>query len=125
MRLQTKTTMMMKTRKRINYTPGQPITNLDELRAAKRHLQREMRRNEHAQENSLVGKTLGFIDNVTTDNHFASNGVEKSLNFVTDKISSKYPMGGMSKMILSGLVIVAVPIITSKLQGFIQDRLTK
>ncbi|WP_068598228.1 hypothetical protein ACF3NR_09960 [Vaginella massiliensis] len=110
-------------KKKINYTPGQPIRNLDELRAAKRHLQREMKRRETAHDNSLLGKTMGFIENVTTDDTYASNGIERSLNFLSDKISTRYPLGGLSKVILSGLVIIAVPIITSKLQNFIQDRL--
>ncbi len=115
---------MMKTKKRIKYTPGQAITNVDELRAAKRYLQRQMRESERAQDNSILGKAVGFIENINSNDGFAANGVERSLNFVTDKISTRYPMGGVSKYILSGLVIIAVPIITSKLQKLIQKKLS-
>lgn len=113
---------MMTKKKKIKYTPGQAITNIDELRAAKRHLQRQMKTSEEAQDNSLLGKAVGFVENLTTDNSFATNGVEKSLNFVSNKISTRYPMGGVSKLILSGLVVLAVPIITNKIQKFVQDK---
>lgn len=121
MHLQTKIRMKKKTNK---YTPGQAITNIDELRAAKRYLKRQINESEHAQDNSILGKAVGFIGNMNSADSIVSNRIQRSLNLVAEKISTRYPMGGVSKYILSGLVVITVPIITSKLQKFIQKKLS-
>lgn len=98
------------------------IKNLEDLRYAKRKLKLQMRASERKHENSLVNKAVNVVSNFRSDTSFASSKIEDTLNWVGDKASKKYPMNGLSKIIISGLIMVAVPIITSKIQDYIEEK---
>lgn len=99
------------------------IKNLEDLRLAKKRLKAEMRLAEREQENSVLNKAFNFITSFKSDNDFASSNIEKSLYWVGNKACEKYPMKGFSKILLSGIVMLAVPIITSKVQDYIKKKL--
>ena len=108
---------------KMNNSNNKPqIKNLHDLRLAKKQIKREMKRSEKEQENSLVSKAFSFISNLKTDDSIASSKIESSLQWLGNKASNKYPMKGMSKIIISGLIMIAVPIITSKVQDYIKDK---
>lgn len=98
------------------------IKNLNDLRLAKKRLKADIRKSEKVNENSLVNKAFGTFSSFTTDQNFASNKVESTLQWLGDKASNKYPMKGLSKVIISGLIIIAVPIITEKIQDYIKKK---
>lgn len=100
-----------------------PIRNLEDLRNAKRQLKAEMRQTEKAQENSVVNKAFNLISTFSHDNTFASSKIENSLQWLGNKASAKYPMKGFSKILISGLIMIAVPIITDKVQDYIKKKL--
>lgn len=99
------------------------IKNLEDLRLAKRKLRIEMKASENKHDNSLVNKAFGLVSNLKTDNDFTSSKVENALNWVGDRASKKYPMKGITKIVISGLIMIAVPIITSKIQEYIEEKL--
>ena len=103
---------------------GKPIIkNLDDLRKAKRKLKSQMKVSEHKNDNSLVNKAVNLVTSLKSDNDFTSSKVENALSWVGDKASEKYPMKGLSKILISGLIMIAVPIITSKIQEYIEEKL--
>ncbi len=114
-------TKMMKTMMKNNEKPV--IKNLEDLRMAKRRLKVEMKRSEHKHDNSFVNKAVSLVTNLKSDNNFASSKVENALNWVGDKASQKYPMKGITKVLISGLIMIAVPIITTKIQEYIEEKL--
>lgn len=99
------------------------IKNLEDLRLAKRKLRIEMKASENKHDNSIVNKVVGLISNIKTDSHFTSSKVENALNWVGDKASNKYPMKGITKIVISGLIMIAVPIITTKIQEYLDEKL--
>ena len=99
------------------------IKNLNDLRLAKKRLKADIKKSEKVNENSLVNKAFGAFSSFTTDQSFASNKVESTLQWLGEKASNKYPMKGLSKVIISGLIIIAVPIITEKIQDYIKKKL--
>ena len=99
------------------------IKNLNDLRLAKKRLKADIRKSEKVNENSLVNKAFGTFSSFTTDQNFASNKVESTLQWLGEKASNKYPMKGLSKVIISGLIIIAVPIVTEKIQDYIKKKL--
>ena len=99
------------------------IKNLNDLRLAKKRIKADIRKSEKVNENSLVNKAFGAFSSFTTDQNFASNKVESTLQWLGEKASNKYPMKGLSKVIISGLIIIAVPIITEKIQDYIKKKL--
>lgn len=115
--LTTTTTTTMKNKGKPN------IKNLEELRLAKRKLRIEMKASEKKHDNSLVNKAVGLISNIKTDSNFTSSKVENALSWVGNKASEKYPMKGITKIVISGLIMIAVPIITSKIQEYIDENL--
>ena len=98
------------------------IKNLNDLRLAKKRLKADIKKSEKVNENSLVNKAFGAFSSFTTDQSFASNKVESTLQWLGDKASNKYPMKGLSKVLISGLIIIAVPIITEKIQDYIKKK---
>ncbi|QTV05118.1 hypothetical protein [Faecalibacter bovis] len=100
-----------------------PIKNLNDLRLAKKRLKAEIRISEKANDNSVVNKAFGLVSNFTRDQNFASSKVESALHWIGDKASNKYPMRGFSKILVSGLIVIAVPIITEKIQDYIKKKL--
>jgi len=100
-----------------------PIKNLEDLRLAKKRLKAEMKTSELEQENSVVNKAFNFISTLKSDSDFASTNIEKSLTWIGNKASDKYPMKGLSKIIISGVIMLAVPIITVKIQDYIKKKL--
>lgn len=98
------------------------IKNLEDLRHARRSLKLQMKASERKHENSFVNKAVNLVSNLRSDTSFASSRIENTLNWVGDKASKKYPMNGLSKVIISGLIMVAVPIITSKIQDYIEEK---
>ena len=109
-------TMMMNNNKPV-------IKNLEDLRKAKRKLKAEMKKSEQKHDNSFVNKAVSLVSNLKSNNDFTSSKVENALNWVGDKASKKYPMNGISKILISGLIVIAVPIITSKIQEYIEEKL--
>ena len=106
-----------------NSKPQRPqIKNLEELRLAKKRIKAEMKLAEKQQENSVVNKAVSFISNLKADESIASSKIESSLQWLGNKASEKYPMKGFSKIIISGLIMLAVPIITSKVQDYIKEK---
>ena len=99
------------------------IKSLEDLRLAKKVLKAEMKYTEKKQEHSVINKAVNMISNFNNDADFASSKVESSLQWIGDKASAKYPMKGFSKILISGLIMVAVPIITTKVQEFIRKKL--
>ncbi len=99
------------------------IKNLEDLRLAKKMLRIEMKASEQKHDNSLVNKAVGLITNLKTDSSFTSSKVENALHWAGDKASKKYPMKGITKIVISGLIMIAVPIITSKIQEYIEEKL--
>lgn len=99
------------------------IKNLDDLRLAKKRLKAEIRSSEKASENSLINKAFNAFSTFSSDHNFASNKVESTLQWIGDKASNKYPMKGFSKILISGLIVIAVPIITEKIQDYIKKKL--
>ncbi len=99
------------------------IKNLDDLRMAKRKLKLQMKVAENKHENSFVNKAVNLVTNLKSDTSFTSSKVENALNWVGDKASNKYPMKGVTKIVISGLIMIAVPIITSKIQEYIEEKL--
>lgn len=99
------------------------IKNLKDLRLAKKRLKAEIRTSERTSENSIVNKAFNTISTFTKDQNFASNKVESTLQWIGDKASNKYPMRGFSKILVSGFIIIAVPIITEKIQDYIKKKL--
>lgn len=115
--------MMMKTMKNNQTLKKKPIRNLEDLRKAKRRLKAEMRQSEKVQENSVVNKAVNMISTFTNDASFASSKIEDSLQWLGNRASEKYPMKGLSKILISGLIMIAVPIITDKVQNYIKNKL--
>lgn len=99
------------------------IKNLEDLRLAKKKLKAEMRLTEKRQENSPMNKIGNLISSFTTNEQFASSKIESSLQWIGNKASNKYPMKGLSKIIVSGIIMIAVPIITAKIQDYIKEKL--
>lgn len=99
------------------------IKNLEDLRLAKKKLKKEMKLAEKKQENSPINKLGNIITSFTTDDQFASSKIESSLQWIGDKASNKYPMKGLSKIIVSGIIMIAVPVITAKIQNYIKEKL--
>ncbi|WP_413533507.1 hypothetical protein [Empedobacter brevis] len=99
------------------------IKNLDDLRMAKRKLKLQMKVAENKHENSFVNKAFNVVKNLQSDSSFTSSRVENALNWAGDKASKKYPMKGFTKILISGLIMIAVPIITSKIQEYIEEKL--
>lgn len=98
------------------------IKTLEDLRLAKRKLRLEMKLSENKHENSFVNRAVDFVSNLRSDSQFATSKVENTLNWFGNKASKKYPMNGLSKILISGLIMVAVPIITNKIQEYIEDK---
>lgn len=98
------------------------IKNLEDLRNAKRKLKLEMKMSENKHENSLLNKAVNAVTSFRADSNFASSKIENSLNWIGEKASAKYPMNGFSKILISGLIMVAVPVITSKIQDYIEEK---
>ena len=99
------------------------IKNLNDLRMAKKLLKSEMKFAENKQENSLLNKAFNLASTFSSDQNFASSKIENSLHRIGNKASEKYPMKGFSKIIISGLIVLAVPLITAKVQSFINEKL--
>ncbi len=99
------------------------IKNLDDLRLAKKRLKAEMRHSEKAHDNSFINKAVNLAFNVKNDASFTSSKVEESLHWIGNKASDKFPMKGISKILISGLIVLAVPIITRKIQEYIEEKL--
>lgn len=99
------------------------IKNLEDLRLAKKKIKAQMKVAETQQDNSLVNKVVNLVSNFNNDQNFASSKVEKSLQWLGDRASEKYPMKGLSKIIISGVIMLAVPIITAKVQEYIREKL--
>ena len=114
--MMTKTTM--KNKEQIS-----AIKNLDDLRMAKRKLKLQMKVAENKHDNSFVNKSVSLVTNLKSDTSFTSSKVESALNWAGDKASKKYPMKGITKIVISGLIMIAVPIITSKIQEYIEEKL--
>ena len=113
----------MKTTKMKNKQELSAIKNLDDLRIAKRKLKLQMKVSESKHENSFVNKAVSIVSNLKSDTYFTSSKVENALNWVGDKASEKYPMKGVTKIVIAGLIMIAVPIITSKIQEYIEEKL--
>lgn len=99
------------------------IKNLEDLRMAKKKLRMEMKISENKHDNSLVNKAVNLVTNLKSDASFTATKVENVLHWVGGKASEKYPMNGVTKILISGLIMIAVPIITSKIQEYIEEKL--
>ena len=99
------------------------IKNLDDLRMAKRQIKSQMKHAENKHENSFVNKAVNLVTNLKSDTSFTSSKVENALNWVGNKAADKYPMKGITKVVIAGLIMIAVPIITSKIQDYIEEKL--
>ena len=113
----TKKMMTMKNKQQL------AIKSLEDLRREKRRLRLEMKASEDKHDYSCVNKAVNLVSSIKNDSSFTSSKVEDALQWVGDKASEKYPMKGFTKILISGLILVAVPIITTKLQEYIDDKL--
>lgn len=111
----------MKTMSKITKKPA--IKNLKDLRREKKRLKAEIKKTEVANENSIINKAFSSFNSFTTDQNFASNKIESTLQWLGNKASDRYPMKGLSKIIVSGLIVFLVPIITSKIQDYIKKKI--
>ena len=116
--------MKMKTSMKKNYeSPKKQIKNLEELRLAKKRIKSDLVKFENEYDQSLPGKAINLLTTFRYDNNFASSKIEESLYWLGNKASKKFPMNGVTKIVISGLIMVAVPMITSKIQEFIEKKL--
>lgn len=99
------------------------IKNLKDLRREKRRLKSEIKQIEVSNENSMVNKAFSAFSSFSTDQNFATNKVESTLQWLGNKASDKFPMKGLSKIIISGIIVFLVPIITSKIQDYIKKKI--
>lgn len=109
----------MKTRHK---QPQKQIKNLGELRLAKKKIKRDILIIEERQENSTVGKAINMFTSHKFNQDFASSKIEESLNWLGKKASNRFPLNGVTQLVISGLIVLAAPIITSKVQEFIKNK---
>ena len=102
--------------------PKKQIKNLEDLRLAKKNIRRELKSFERKQENSAISKAFNMVTSFRYDQDFASSKIEESLNWLGEKASNKFPMNGITKILVSGLIVIAVPIITSKVQDYFKKK---
>lgn len=112
----------MKNMKNTHHKSKKRIKNLEDLRLAKNQIKRELKTIEDRQENSIVVRAFDVYKQIRHNQTFASSKIEKTLNWLGDKASEKYPLNGVTKIVISSLIVIAVPIITSKVQEFIKNK---
>ena len=103
--------------------PIKQITNLEELRLAKKRLKSEIVVLEKSYDNSFTSKAFNLVSSFKYNENFASSKIEDSLNWLGNKASQRFPMNGVTKIVVSSLIMLATPIITSKIQEFIKNKL--
>lgn len=102
------------------------IRSLEELRQAKRELKIKMAlADKRAKEGfiySSVNKFLGSIErNSEIRKTKLNNNISNSLNFISDKADDKFNFGDTTKKLISAFIIVAAPIISKKIQDYLDD----
>ena len=104
-------------------TPKKQIKNLEELRLAKRKIKSEIIVIEKEYDNSIPGKAINLFTTFKYDNNFASSKIEESLYWLGNKVSKKFPLNGVTKIVISAAIMIVAPMITSKIQDFIKEKL--
>lgn len=102
------------------------ISNLAELRQAKRELKIKMAlADKRAKEGfiySSVNKLFGSIEkNSELRKSKLGNNVHNSLNFLSEKADDKFNLSSTTKKLISTIIVVAAPIIAKKIQDYIDD----
>ncbi len=103
--------------------PKKQIKNLEELRLAKKRIKSEIASLETDYNNSVPGKALSFFSTFKYDNNFASSKIEESLYWLGNKASKKFNLNGVSKVAISAVIMIVAPMITSKIQDLIKEKL--
>lgn len=103
------------------------INSLADLKAAKKELKFKMAVHDQRTKEGLiyssVNKLFDQIENTaTTQQSFLGSNVNSTLSFLTEKAGDKFHLSKTTKSILSLAAMIAVPIITRKLQNYIDDK---
>ena len=104
------------------------INNLADLRAAKKELKLKMAMEEQEAKQGFLYSTVNKLfskieDTSLVQNSTVGSGVHNTLSFLSDKAESKFQLNKTTKTILSIAIAIAVPILTKKIQEFIDDKI--
>ncbi|MFA7447434.1 MAG: hypothetical protein WCY77_03270 [Weeksellaceae bacterium] len=104
------------------------IDSLADLRAAKKELKFRMAMEEQEAKQGFLYSTVNKLfhkmeDTSIVQNSTIGSGVHNTLNFLSEKAESKFQLNKTTKTILSVAIMLAVPIITKKIQEFIDDKI--
>lgn len=103
------------------------INSLADLKAAKKELKFKMavqdQRTKEGLIYSSVNKLFDQIESTAvTQQSFLGSSVNGTLSFLTQKAGDKFHLSKTTKSVLSLAMLIAVPIITRKLQNYIDDK---
>lgn len=103
------------------------ITNLAELRQAKKDLKIKMELADKKAKDGLIFSAVNKLFNSVEDQGLIQNstigsGVHSALNFLSGRAENQFNLGKTGKLLLSTAIIVGAPIIAKKLQEFVDHK---